>query len=123
MPHFGSVLVTSRKPLSASSYQKECKSATARLNFCCATLLQDTAKLTRPSFSPISCLWDCISCAPSPSGNRNNVSEDPRNNLLKFITIPPVVVFEMVGLFRFENDLAANHGHHAASFQNFHLRN
>src|SRR6266853_4251609 len=87
MPHCGSVLVTSTKALWASSYQKECRTATARLNCCCAAPLHDTIKLTRPSFSPISCLCCSGSCAFGVSGKRSKTRDTPRKNLLSFITV------------------------------------
>src|ERR1044071_8811849 len=125
MPHFGSVFVTSVNPFSASSYQNECRSATARLNCCCARRLHDTEKLTRPSFSPISCLCRCVSCAFTENGKRSTPRDAPRNNLLSFITIPICKsVDEWSGRHLvFENDLAANHRHHATGLQDFHLRN
>src|SRR6266403_4612933 len=87
MAHLGSVLVTSTKALWASSYQNECSRATARLNCCCAAPLQDTVKLTWPSFSPISCLCCSGSCAFGVSETRRRTRDTPRKNLLSFITV------------------------------------
>src|SRR5215217_4314901 len=63
MPQRGSVAVTSSNAFSASSYSKECSQATARLNCFWACGVQETGKLTRPSFSEVSCLCGPISCA------------------------------------------------------------
>src|SRR6266403_3244823 len=87
MAHLGSVLVTSTKALWASSYQNECSRETARLNCCCAAPLQDTVKLTWPSFSPISCLCCSGSCAFGVSETRRRTRDTPRKNLLSFITV------------------------------------
>src|SRR6185295_7740334 len=63
MLHCGSMLPTSVNAFCASSYSNEWSHATARLNCFCAAGLQDTEKLTVPSFSDLSCRCGCISCA------------------------------------------------------------
>src|SRR5258705_6768682 len=63
MPHRGAVTVTSVNAFSASSYSKEWSQATARLNCIWAWWLQETLKLTCPSFSEGSCRCWCPSCA------------------------------------------------------------
>src|SRR5438445_4032862 len=50
--HAGSVTVTSVKALTASSYQNECRKATARANCWLAAGVHETGKVTVPSFSP-----------------------------------------------------------------------
>src|SRR4029079_18661055 len=51
MAQSGSVLAISMKALSDCGYQKLCRMATARLNAGCTSALQETGKLTLPSFS------------------------------------------------------------------------
>src|SRR5438132_6642955 len=89
MPHFGSDFATSANPFSASSYQKECKRATARLN-CCGDALHDMAKLTRPSFSPMSCRCCDMSWALNVSGQSSAAKDPATKNRLIFITDLPI---------------------------------
>jgi hypothetical protein len=49
MVQLGSSAAIAPKASSASVYQNECSSATARLNLGCAALLQEVLKLTLPS--------------------------------------------------------------------------
>src|SRR5262249_36905555 len=52
IPHDGSAWSVASNPLIAEPNQKECSSATARLNSACAAALHDVGKFTVPSFSP-----------------------------------------------------------------------
>src|SRR5215472_18479154 len=52
MAQAGSASATPVKALTASSYQKECRIATARTKRCWAALLQEIGKCAVPSFSP-----------------------------------------------------------------------
>src|SRR6516165_2603467 len=49
MAQLGSISATPVKAFTASSYQNECRSATARVNCCCASPLQETGKPTSPT--------------------------------------------------------------------------
>src|SRR5688572_2596073 len=89
MPHFGSVFATSENPFSASSYQNECSSATARLNFCCAGLVHDVAKLTLPSFSLSGCLCGCVSCAKPETLPISTARVAGTTNLMSLIKLLP----------------------------------
>src|SRR6516225_5412854 len=55
MLHEGSASITVLKPLTASSYQNECRIETARSNRRCASGLHDTEKWTSPSSSGVDC--------------------------------------------------------------------
>jgi hypothetical protein len=50
---------TTVKALTASSYQNECKSATARVNCCCASAPQETGKPTSPTL-PMACACNAV---------------------------------------------------------------
>ena len=52
MVQLGSLATMSLNAASASGYQKECSSATPRLNFGCVSLLHEVLKLTLPSTCP-----------------------------------------------------------------------
>jgi len=52
MAHSGSIAVTSVTVLTASSYQKECRTQPAWLNFFCAGALQEIGKSTSLTFVP-----------------------------------------------------------------------
>src|SRR5689334_10886134 len=62
MAQVGSVAATTVKALTASSYQNECKSATARVNCCCASALQETGKPTSPTL-PMACACNAVGAA------------------------------------------------------------
>jgi len=59
MAQLGSVSATPVKAFTASSYQNECSSATARVNCCCASALQETGKPTSPTL-PIACACNAV---------------------------------------------------------------
>jgi len=59
MAQLGSVSATPVKTFTASSYQNECSSATARVNCCCASALQETGKPTSPTL-PIACACNAV---------------------------------------------------------------
>src|SRR6267142_1383008 len=61
MAHRRSVTVTCLNAVSASSYQKECRSATARLNCFWAAGLHDTWKWTSPTEPGAPCGCACSS--------------------------------------------------------------
>src|SRR5678816_1382137 len=61
MAQVGSAVVIAVKAVSASSYQNECSSATARWKSACAVGVQEIGKWTLPSVSP--------SCAAAASGS------------------------------------------------------
>src|SRR5881275_178732 len=62
--HFGSFSATCLNCLSASSYQKECSSATPRSNGFCTLAEQEVGNETVPSFSVEMKCW-CLSSALS----------------------------------------------------------
>src|SRR5687768_3621265 len=53
--HWGSICVTSVNPFTASRYQNECSSATARSNGFCAAGAHEIGKLTCPILSAPAC--------------------------------------------------------------------
>src|SRR5215831_15607 len=59
MAQLGSVSATPVKAFTASSYQNECSSATARVNCCCASALQETGKPTSPTL-PTACACNAV---------------------------------------------------------------
>src|ERR1700758_606968 len=59
MAQVGSISATVAKALTASSYQKECSKATARVNCCCASALQETGNPTSPTL-PIACACNAV---------------------------------------------------------------
>jgi hypothetical protein len=59
IPHVASFVSTALNPSMARLNWKECNSATAWLNSCCAASSHDVAKYTVPNFSPFVCGWSC----------------------------------------------------------------
>src|SRR5687768_16562003 len=72
MPQLGSVCAASMNPLTAPSSAKECRRATARLNWACAARLHEVLKSTVPSFSD----WAQTGvAAPTMSAKETNAVE------------------------------------------------
>src|SRR5690348_6686152 len=80
MAHVGSAVVTAVKAFSASSYQNECSSATARSKSAWTAGAHETGKRTVPSFSP-----SCADATGTPA-SRSTMSATAKWRV--FITTP-----------------------------------
>ena len=84
MAHWGSICVTWVKPFTASRYQKECSSATARSNGFCAAASHEIGKVTCPILSLPIAGWPAAGHADAPS-------------ISVMIAIPPIFMIALLG--------------------------
>src|SRR3984893_12199126 len=84
MAQAGSVSATTVKALTDSSYQNECKSATARVNCCCASALQETGKPTSPTL-PMACACNAVGASDAA---RAEASSALRSEIRAIVNTP-----------------------------------